>query len=207
MAKINFDVNVPIELALRSIHGDEVTSQFGGMQHLFRTTDGDSIYVSDTVGQLLTEQCVAQDIAAGERILICKQEVGVGRGRKAIRWLVSRPDAGPDSDPEPQQAVRRPAGREQAPAPVPARPNGTYPRPLPASQPAAGPQLLPAQQQQAPVALEWSAALLQQTQALVDVYAAALKHSTKYEGAVKPDAVQAMMISAFIGISQRSGSR
>lgn len=56
--------------------------------------------------------------------------------------------------------------------------------------------------------LSWPALLLSQTEALTDVYTAALSYSGRlYGNQVEPEDVRTMMITAFIGLSQRRGSK
>ncbi len=209
--KIAFVTNVPVELALRFTAGKPIESKFStGLQHMFSTVDGRVFYVSEAAGQAITEQLEKLEVQPGEFITITKAEIDSGRGKRAIRWVVA-----PVSDaaepvtapPPPPAAVKRPAAK--APAPTwdefvaGERPDGTYA--VPALRPVPVPVAMPA-----PIAAavaetpEWARVLLSQTNAIVDVYASALKHASRYEGAIKSETVQSVLISAFINLTKNS---
>jgi hypothetical protein len=150
-------------------------------------------------------------VQPGECITITKAEVDSGRGKRAIRWVVApvsdaaEPVTAPPPPPPPA-AVKRPAAKAPAPEPVEAygdRPDGTYAIPVlkPVPVPVAMPAPIAAAVAEAP---EWARVLLTQTNALVDVYASAVKHAAKHEGLVKPDLVQSAMITVFINMSKNS---
>ena len=48
----------------------------------------------------------------------------------------------------------------------------------------------------------WTEALVTQTNALVDAYAAVLRHSSKHEGLVKGEDIRSIFLSAFINVSK-----
>jgi hypothetical protein len=57
------------------------------------------------------------------------------------------------------------------------------------------------------VQFPWTEFLLAQTKALADVYAAAIDYAGKQHGnAIKPEDLRALMLSAFINLSQRGGT-
>ena len=66
---------------------------------------------------------------------------------------------------------------------------------------------LPAEQP-AMTRFSWAAFLLSQTEALTDVFAAALDYASKCHGNhIKPEDVRALMTTAFINLAQRGGLR
>jgi hypothetical protein len=193
MAVIKLQTNVPVEVRLRSIEGKPVESQFGGMQHMFATVDGNSFYVSEAVGQILTDQCRKLNIRPGEPIDIVKAEVSKGGGRKGIQWSVSK--------------VGFVVGEQK---------NGTLvvQTPQPPSQLeqqlAASIQMVEARKA-AQIAQEaqpkWAQALSSQTKQLVDVYADLVNYaSAKHGNAVRSDDIRAMMTTVFINLSKQGGN-
>jgi hypothetical protein len=193
--KIAFVTNTPVELALRFTAGKPIESKFStGLQHMFSTVDGRVFYVSEAAGQAITEQLEKLEVQPGEFITITKAEIDSGRGKRAIRWVVA-----PVSD---AAELKRPV-RSAPPAEPEAlgeRPNGTYA--VPALKPVPVPVAMPA-----PIAAEtpaWAQALLANTNVLIDVYAQAVKHSTQYNGAVKPETVHSILLSVFINQSKNS---
>jgi hypothetical protein len=59
-----------------------------------------------------------------------------------------------------------------------------------------------------PAAASWSQSLLAQTNALADVYAAALAYASERHGnAVKPDDIRALLTTAFISMTKSGGAR
>jgi hypothetical protein len=176
MAVIRFQTNVPIEVRLRSIEGKPVESQFGGMQHMFAAEEG-TFYVSEAVGQILTDQCRKLGIRPGEAIDIVKAEVSKAGGRKAIEWTVSKIGEAPEppSQLEQQlaQSIQMVEARKQA-------------------------QAVPVDQQP-----KWAQALSSQTKHLVDVYAELVNYaSAKHGNAVRSDDIRAMMTTIFINLSK-----
>ena len=180
---IKFQTNVPVEVRLRSIEGRPVESQFGGVQHMFSAEEG-AFYVSETVGQILTDQLRKLRVAAGEPVEICKGEVARGNGRKGIQWIVTQigeAPAAPASELEQQLAASL--------AQVEAR-----------KQPASA-QISNHQDQP-----KWAQSLSMQTRHLVDVYAELVNYaSAKHGNAVRADDIRALMTTAFINLS-KSGS-
>lgn len=194
--RITFAINTPVELALRFVAGKPVESKFGtGLQHMFSTTDDRVFYVAEAAGRSLAEQLAALGTQPGEFVTITKAEVDAGRGRKQIRWIVA--PAVPDVVPPP---VRRMPPQPAVPTPQAGeRSDGTYA--VPALKPVAVPPGVPAN---APAMPEWAQVLLASTNCIVDVYAAAVKHSMRYDGAVKPETVQSILVTTLINLSKNS---
>jgi len=195
---IKFETNVPNELRMRSIAGELVDSQFGGQQFRFITEAG-AFYVSEPVGNLLHDRFASLGVKVGEAIEICKREI-VSRGRRSIQWEVARVGfaIGEQTDgtfvvgtPEPPSDLERQlaaslaeVARRKAPAAAPV-----------ASRPVAA------------MAQPWQSALLAQTTALTDVFAAALAHASEQHGnAIKSDDIRSLMLSAFINLA-KNGAR
>ena len=186
MPTIRFQTNVPVELRLRAIEGRPVESQFGGQQHMFSCEEG-AFYVSETVGQILTDQLRKLHVQVGDRVEICKAEVATG-GRKRIQWTVAQ--IYPGEQPDGTFAIEKPSDLEQKLAASIAQVE----------------QRKQAQQAQTPVPA-WADALAQQTCVLVDAFASVVKHSAKYEGLVKVDDARAIFLSAFINMTKSGGNR
>jgi hypothetical protein len=198
--KIAFVTNVPVELALRFTAGKPIESKFStGLQHMFSTVDGRVFYVSEAAGQAITEQLEKLEVQPGEFITITKAEIDSGRGKRAIRWVVAPvSDAAEPVTVPPPAATKRPAAKAEPVEAYGDRSDGTYA--VPALKPV--PVAMPA-----PIAAEvpaWAQALLANTNVLIDVYASAVKHSTQYNGAVKPETVHSILLSVFINQSKSS---
>src|ERR1700733_10328461 len=91
--KLNFETNIPHEVCLMTLDGETCESQFGGPQRKYVTTDRDVFYVSEPVGKVIADTCRKLRIEEREPVVICKAEVPDGRGRKQIRWQVTRVNA------------------------------------------------------------------------------------------------------------------
>jgi len=98
MSILSFLTNSPMQLCLMSLDGEAVESKFGGAQRKYLTTDRDIFYVSESVGNIIAETCRKLKIEEREPVVICKAEVPDGRGRKQIRWQVTRVNAPPPRD-------------------------------------------------------------------------------------------------------------
>ena len=178
MPVIRFNTNVPIEVRLRSIEGKPVESQFGGMQQMF-TAEGGTFYVSEAVGQILTDQCRKLGIRPGEAIDIVKAEVSKAGGRKGIEWSVAKVGEAPEPPSQLEQqladSIRLVEARKAAQTA--------------ADQP------------------KWAQALSMQTKHLVDVYAELVNYaSAKHGNAVRSDDIRNLMTTCFINLSKNSGS-
>jgi hypothetical protein len=190
---LRFETNIPQELRLRSIAGELVESQFGGHQYRF-SSDAGTFYVSEAVGSILHDRFHKLGIEAGEPIEICKREM-VRNGRKSIQWEVTEVGFAPGEQPDGTFAV---------PAAAPAEAS-VLERQLAASIAEAQARKAPAK---ASVSEGWQTVLLSQTNALTDVYAAALAYASERHGnAVKADDIRSLLLSVFINISKSGGSR
>lgn len=187
MPAIRFETNVPQEVRLTSLEGVSTPSQFGGNQIKFATDRG-ALYVSEAVGAILGEQIAKQGVKPGEPVEICKRETSLGNGRKGIRWELSRTGfvPGPQADgtfvlPKPSEASEL---ERKLKASIEYVNNG-----------------------KAPAQAAWTDALVGQTTALIDAYAAVLKHLARHEGLIAKDDVRSIFLSAFINISKGGSNR
>lgn len=206
MDKIQFQTNVPEEMQLRFLDGKEYESKFGGMQHLFSTTDDRCFYVSATVGNILNRQFQKLGITAGEPIEICKREVAGASGRKTIEWQVSKVGFAPGEQPDGTFIAPsvQPGASVSAPAPSPAAAangqqhtnnNGNGSKPPNGNG-----------NGRAPFAHTGTGQfLLEQVNGIIDIYAASVKYATdKYAGIVTPDRVWSILATVVIG-NQKGG--
>jgi hypothetical protein len=182
MDKIQFVTNQSQELSLAFLEGKPTEGRFGD-QYLFSTVDNRCFWVSATVGQIIEKQLLNLKVAVGEPVEIGKYEMDLGRGRKGIQWLVKRvmPEAGAETP--------APAGttsEDSTPKAVP--PNGSRRPPA--------------------IATGWAQFLLEQTNALTSVFAAAVQYSQEmYGDTVKPDDIRSILLSAYITMSKNGGQR
>ena len=227
--KIQFQTNLPVELALQYLEGKPVDSQFGGVQHLFSTTDNRVFFVSEMVGNIIADQLKKLCVQKGEVIEICKAEVTQGRGRKSIQWIVKKVGSPlgeqPDGTFEVQAAPAAESALEhqlrQSIATVRNGKPGTS-----ALTPAPGSVAAPNSEQpivngngskngaahnghppQHDIHQRWEQVLLGQTTALIDTFAAALNYAgTKHGNAVKPEDVKTLLTTAFINLAKQGGN-
>lgn len=222
--KITFQTNIPVELALQYLEGKPLDSQFGGVQHLFSTIDNRVFFVSERVGNIISDQIKKLGVQKGEQIQICKAEVTQSRGRKGIQWIVRKagctageqpdgtfvvPAAPSDLERQLQQSIAaatngKPSASAVTPAPGKAavqieqplsNGNGNNPNGHGASQNGRPPDN--------GIRPGWPQTLLSQTSALIDVYAAALGYAgAKHGNAVKPEDVKTLLATAFINLDK-----
>ena len=91
--KVQFQTNVPVDVALKYNDGKEVTGQYGD-QVLYTLTDGRVMYVPPIVKKKIDEL----GIGRGELFTITKAEKKNGT-RRTIEWVVAT-DAGGDRKPD-----------------------------------------------------------------------------------------------------------
>lgn len=195
MSILRFQTNLSQIVRLKALEGKQVESQFGGFQHLFYTVDGDTFYVSDKVGAILTEQFRKLGVKPGDPVEIVKAEVGKGPERRT-QWVVS-------------VAVPRDELAAQG-APVAAGVLVVEKLPEPPSelekQLKESIKLIEAKKRVAAAepakAPAWADFLVEQTNNLIDAYAQVLKHSSRHEGLVKTDDVRSIFLSAFINVTK-----
>jgi hypothetical protein len=194
---LKFETNITNELRLRSVTGELVDSQYGGQQYRFMS-DAGAFYVSEPVGNILHDRFRRLGVAAGEAIEICKREI-VRNNRKSIQWEVSRIGEAPAVTPAAAPAAASAAAPDDS----------MLERQLAAS-------IAEVQKRKAPAAAStaapgmqaWQQTLLNQTTAVIDVYAAALAHAGERHGnLVKSDDIRSILLSAFINLSKGGNSR
>ena len=124
--KVQFQTNVPIDVALKYNDGREVTGQYGD-QVLYALTDGRVMYVPPIVKKKIDEL----GIGRGELFTITKAEKKNGT-RRTIEWVVATDGCG---DRKPQRREQQPNGTAEAqrrggPGSAPANGNGHRPSSL-----------------------------------------------------------------------------
>jgi hypothetical protein len=228
--KISFQTNIPVEMGLQFLEGKPVDSQFGGVQHLYSTTDNRVFFVSEMVGNIIADQLKRLGVQKGEPIEICKAEVTQGRGRKGIQWIVKKVGLAPGEQPDgtfvvpasPESSLERQL-RQSIAAATNGKPSASALTPAPGT--AAAQNSEPpvnngngnkpngkgaaqnGNQSQNGARRDWAQVLLNQTSALVDVYATAISYaSTKYADAVKPEDVKTLLTTAFINLCKQGGA-
>ena len=102
--KVQFQTNVPVEVALKYNDGKEVTGQYGD-QVLYTLTDGRVMYVPPIVKKKIDEL----GIGRGELFTITKAEKKNGT-RRTIEWVVGANDGG---DRKPQTRAQQPNGKRR----------------------------------------------------------------------------------------------
>lgn len=230
--KIQFQTNLPVEVALQYLEGKPVDSQFGGVQHLFSTTDNRVFFVSEMVGNIIADQLKKLGVQKGEAIEICKAEVTQGRGRKSIQWIVKKVGAPLGEQPDGTFAVQAAAAapesalerqlRQSIATVRNGKPGTSAVTPAPGSVAAQnGEQPINNGNGSKPngdgaahnggtpehnIHQGWAQFLLGQTNTLIDVFAAALNYAgTKHGNAVKPEDVKTLLTTAFINLSKQGG--
>ncbi len=103
--KVQFQTNVPIDVALKYNDGKEVTGQYGD-QVLYTLTDGRVMYVPPIVKKKIDEL----GIGRGELFTITKAEKKNGT-RRTIEWVVATDGSG---DRNPQRRDQQPNGTAPA---------------------------------------------------------------------------------------------
>lgn len=211
MEKIKFATNVAIETALKFPDGKLCDSQFGGAQYMFTTTDDRMFFVAEKVAQKIH----GLRLKVGEPFTIGKMEKAYDNGRKGIEWLVEKVGFAPGEQPDGTFAVQ-PGASVGAPAPASASANtsahtngnGNGTKALAVNGNGAGksPAAVSAAEQPSQIHLGWAQFLLSQTNALIDVYAAASGYaSQRYGNQVKAEDVRALLTTAFINVSRNGG--
>jgi hypothetical protein len=210
--KLSFGTNVPIEVCLDSLDGELCDSQYGGPQRKYMTTDRDIFYVSEPVGKIIGDACRRLKIDAGEPVVICKAEVSDGRGRKTIRWQVTRVNPiGQQADGTfamPAVSHTNGANGSQPPAP-PVAPTTQVQQPVPVingngTANGGGGHVPPPAN---PLAHSgWALQLKEQAQTLIDIYAELMQYAaTRHGGLVKAEDVRSILLSAYINVSKSNG--
>jgi len=219
---IKFEFDQPVEVALRFTEPKVFASNFAGGddRHMYSTTDGRVMYVTP----LTSARIKALQLTQGEFFSICKRKDG-----RLTDFAVSREPlaAGPA---RPPAAPRTPApfktnlpSRLYAPPAAAHEPPSALEEQLRASIDMvnrrkvgelgdgtlaimAPPPVKPAESRMAPAVAEFSSRLVLETNALVDVYAAALKTASERHGnSVKPDDVRSFVVTAYINASKSGG--
>jgi hypothetical protein len=216
---VRFETGQPQEVALKFADGKEVEGQYGE-QVMYSLTDGRVMYVEPIVGAHIRRL----QIQPGECFFIEKRKKG-----RVNDWHVYR-----EADEPPAAEVERPTRKRTPPAHVLANTlvdrvearnaasrleeqlrdsitlvdakKAAAAAPPPPPPPPARPMASAAAPQNPQD--RWKAVLLAQTNALTDVYAAALAHASSSHGnAIKPEDIRALMTTAFINLSKGAQNR
>lgn len=208
LQKIKFQTNTPVEMALKFTEGKLCDSQFGDPQYMFTTVDDRVFFVAEKVAQKIH----GLRLQPREPLEITKAEVDYGNGRKGIEWQVAKVGFAPGEQPDGTFAV--PAGNQPgagAVTPTPAATASIKTQPLNnngnGSKSGMNSQGSNGHGVEDPsFHLGWAPSLMDQTNVLVDVYAASLQYaSQKYGNQVKPEDVRALLTTAFINVSKQGG--
>jgi hypothetical protein len=207
---IRFEFDQPVEVALKFTEPRLVPSNFGDDRAMYSLTDERVMFVD----QLTAARIKSLAVQPGEAFFLCKTKNG-----RLTEYQVYR-----ESD-EPQPAVMPRAGvvmfgghKKTFPPLKAALPERLYHAPegstledqLRASIDMVERKKLEkaVEQHSAPAAMEtpWARLLVNQTNALVDAYAAVLAAaSAKHGNAVKPEDVKSLLITTFINLAGGKG--
>jgi len=198
---VRFEFGEPVEVALQFPEPKVFDGQYGE-RHMYSLTDGRVMYVDP----LTAARIKSLGVQPGEFFFIRKD-----KNERRTEWSVYR---------EADQAPAPPARRSLPPHELARRlPEIVAARNAGASleeQLAASIDMVERRktaaraEEPAPAAMRqsWQTVLLAQTNALTDVYAAALAYaSEKHGNAVKPEDIRNMMTTAFISLSKKDNSR
>ena len=228
MATVRFAPNIPQQVALKHTEGRR-TSGRRGERLVYTLTDGRQLSISMDLASKINRL----EVNVNEPFCICKRWNGL-RSQQA-RWDVWRtPEAeqaravkegeGGESELETQLRESITRVRQSATLVVPKLETAeaaaqSADDPSPTAEKTGGKQLNghgeggqlngnSIGQQADRLRVGWAQVLLTQTLTLTDVYAAALDYSGKVHGSrLDPEAIRAMMITAFISLSQRGASK
>ena len=202
-SKLMLQPNVPELIALKYPTGKICDSRFGDEKQVyFGLVDGRSAYLSPGVANKI----YGLQLGNREEFYICKKATGKAQQGYIDVWLApegekSRARAEMQDEPpsllERQLAASIHESQQRKPAasapPVQSQGTGTY-----------GPVAMPSRAPQAQQLQPWGVTLLNQTNALIDVYAQACIHA---ESQGVPNAVvRTVMLSAFIGLQRKGGA-
>ena len=81
---LRFQINVPVQVALASAHGELVQGRYGDRM-LFHLADGRVMYVPPLVATMIEQQAIIPQ----EPFELCKTELRNGR-RRSIEWVLKR---------------------------------------------------------------------------------------------------------------------
>jgi hypothetical protein len=205
---VQFEFGQPVEVALKFPEPKVFDGQYGE-RCMYSLTDGRVMYVDP----LTAARIKSLGVQPGEMFFVLKSKKG-----RSAEWSVFRDLADAPETPAYQRSKMKPHERAaRLPELVAARntannlesqlaaslaqvaerkmgeqPDGTFAVPNP-SAPAPRP----------PARERWTEVLLAQTNALTDVLAEALRHSSQHGGLVKTDDVRSLLITTFIELSKR----
>jgi len=222
---VKFEIGQPVEVALKYTEGKVYDGDYGE-RVMYSLTDGRVMYLDP----LTAARIKSLGVQPGEAFFILKSKKG-----RLTEWSVFREGDEPPVEPPtrkrtppahvlaerlPEIVAARNAGANleqqladsitlveakkaagRATAAVPSTAAAPARAELPAPSPATnGSNSTSAEER-------WKAVLLKQTNALTDVLAEALRHSSQHGGLVKSEDVRSMMLSAFINLAKGGNQR
>jgi hypothetical protein len=207
---IKFEFDQPVEVALKFTEPKLVPSNFGDDRAMYSLTDERVMFVD----QLTAARIKSLAVQPGEAFFLCKTKNG-----RLTEYQVYRESDEPQPAIAPRNGVVAFGGHKKSfPALKAALPERLYHAPEDTTledQLRASIDMVErkkaekaVEQHSAPAAMEtpWARLLVNQTNVLVDAYAAVLAAaSTKHGNAVKPEDVKSLLITSFIQLSQNKG--
>ncbi|HSW51442.1 MAG TPA: hypothetical protein VLH09_14750 [Bryobacteraceae bacterium] len=129
--KVQFQTNIPVEVALAYDGGKQVEGNFGP-QFMFSLAEAPNGETTMYVPPIVADKLAELQVGKGQRVAICKAEVKQGN-RRSIQWQVTRVDpdprwqeeARPQSAPPPGKVNG--AGQDQRPGGEPGQVQPTTP--------------------------------------------------------------------------------
>lgn len=175
---VEFDLNVPVELALKYPAG-KVISTRNGERVMFTTADDRVMFLDLGPAQKIN----ALGANVGEKIVVCRRKNGNAPAEWGC-WLH------PDTEKARAQAEEAELAK---PGKLGERGDGTFAIPKPPHQPA-------------PALPEEEDPLVAEANSLVDAFAVVMDRALrKYEGRIKPDEIRSLLLSAYIQRSKGGG--
>lgn len=187
MVAIRLTPDVPVDLALAYTVGKPVK----GNKLMFSTVDQRVLFVPEQAGKIIEGKLIALGIQRGERILICQERTYEG-GNPEVKWNVykARVPVGQQGDGT-FIVPRQPGAGAVTPTPIAATPVKEQPQDTTDHN-------KPAAAQPAQVLFPWAQRLLSETNALVDVFAAAFHYAkVRYGDQVRAEDVRELLATAY----------
>lgn len=197
LEKIDFQKNIPVDLAFRFPDGKVVNGQYG--PSVMFTTQDDRIAF---LPQIAADRLKALNVAPGEPVRIVKAEVPKSGGKPSIEWRVSKL-IGEQGDGTFRVPCERPArtglaNHQENHAPAAAPVQSTNPAPVVSHATRFHGSAGNGREPEAPFA----ARLIGTVNLLVDAQASCIEYAKKYNSAVRPDDVRAILLTAYISMSK-----
>jgi len=184
--RVQFHPGVPVEVILAK-EGELISGTWKDIV-VYQLQDGRALYLESDVAASLNEM----EIQVGEKFFVCKYFADKEKRQTAWNvWLAPETEKARAAKEAPE--IERQLRESIVQAQIRRNGNGRT-----AKHATAPPE--------PPAPFRWSEFLLAETEALSDVYAAALAYSSERHGnAVKPEDIRTLVVTAFINLSQRGG--